>query len=68
MHKKHAIKEIVQEIVLSGLSRTNFFKDAAFYGGTALRIFHNLDRSSEDLDFSLPISDVDYNFNHYYRL
>ena len=36
----NALKEIIQEIVLSGLSRGNFFKEAAFYGGTALRIFY----------------------------
>ena len=51
--KKNAIKEIMQEIVLCGLSRAGFFKEAAFYGGTALRIFYGLDRFSEDLDFSL---------------
>ena len=51
--KKNAMKEIMQEIVLCGLSRAGFFKDAAFYGGTALRIFYGLDRFSEDLDFSL---------------
>ena len=32
----NALKEIIQEIVLSGLSRGNFFNDVAFYGGTAL--------------------------------
>lgn len=48
-----ALREIMQEIALSGLSRTDFFEQAAFYGGTALRIFHNLGRFSEDLDFSL---------------
>lgn len=47
------MKEIMQEIVLCGLSRAGFFKEAAFYGGTALRIFYGLDRFSEDLDFSL---------------
>lgn len=51
--KKNGIKEVVQEIVLCGLSRAGFFKEAAFYDGTALRIFHGLDRFSEDLDFSL---------------
>ncbi len=51
--KKNAMKEIIQEIVLCGLSRTGFFQRAAFYGGTALRIFYGLDRFSEDLDFSL---------------
>lgn len=38
--KKNAIKEIVQEIVLYALSRAGFFSEAAFYGGTALRIFY----------------------------
>ena len=51
--KKNAIKEIMQEIVLCGLSRSGFFREAAFYGGTAFRIFYGLDRFSEDLDFSL---------------
>lgn len=49
--RKNAMKEIMQEIVLCGLSRASFFKKAAFYGGTALRIFYGLDRFSEDLDF-----------------
>ena len=48
-----ALREIMQEIALAGLSRGAFFEKAAFYGGTALRIFHGLDRFSEDLDFSL---------------
>lgn len=51
--KKNALKEIVQEVALCGLSRAGFFKNVAFYGGTALRIFYGLDRFSEDLDFSL---------------
>ncbi len=51
--RKNAMKEIMQEIVLCGLSRAGFFKKAAFYGGTALRIFYRLDRFSEDLDFAL---------------
>ena len=57
----NALKEIIQEIVLSGLSRGNFFNEAAFYGGTALRIFYNLDRFSENLDFALlePNKDFD---------
>ena len=61
--KKHAIKEIIQEIVLAGLSRANFFSKASFYGGTALRIFYNLDRFSEDLDFSLLVSDPNFTFD-----
>jgi len=42
-----ALREIMQEVTLAGLSRTDFFVKAAFYGGTALRIFHNLDRFSD---------------------
>ncbi|MBR6910669.1 MAG: nucleotidyl transferase AbiEii/AbiGii toxin family protein, partial [Candidatus Methanomethylophilaceae archaeon] len=44
-------REIIQEAILSGLDRSNFFGHAAFQGGTSLRIFHGLDRFSEDLDF-----------------
>jgi predicted nucleotidyltransferase component of viral defense system len=47
----NALKEIYQEIALAGLARSNFFKVAAFQGGTALRIIHQLKRFSEDLDF-----------------
>ena len=42
----NSLKEIIQEIVLSGLSRGGFFDEAAFYGDTALRIFYKLDRFS----------------------
>lgn len=49
----NVLKEILQEITLCGLSRGGFFRKAAFYGGTALRMFYGLDRFSEDLDFSL---------------
>lgn len=48
-----ALKEIYQEIALAGLARSEFFKLAAFQGGTALRIVHQLKRFSEDLDFVL---------------
>lgn len=49
----NALREILQEIALCGLWRGKFFEHAAFYGGTALRILHGLDRFSEDMDFSL---------------
>lgn len=57
---KNALKEIVQEIALLGLYRSGFFDAAAFYGGSALRIFHGLDRFSEDLDFSLLAPDPSF--------
>ena len=62
----NALKEIIQEIVLSGLSRGNFFNEAAFYGGTALRIFYNLDRFSEDLDFALLKPNKNFDLSKYF--
>ena len=66
--KKNAIKEVMQEIVLCGLSRAGFFKKAAFYGGTALRIFYGLDRFSEDLDFSLMYPDDEFELASYFPI
>ena len=73
--RENAIKEIIQEIALAGLSRGGFFEKAAFYGGICLRIFHGLNRFSEDLDFVLLEKDANFkledfflpckkNFNH----
>src|SRR5688572_1298703 len=59
------LREIMQEVALAGLYRGGFFEKAAFYGGTALRIFHGLDRFSEDLDFSLLQSDPDFSLDKY---
>jgi len=61
-----ALREIMQEVALAGLSRTDFFEKAAFYGGTALRIFYGLDRFSEDLDFSLLESNPDFSLEPYF--
>lgn len=62
-----ALREIMQEVVLAGLSRTDFFQRAAFYGGTALRIFYGLDRYSEDLDFSLLQSEPNFSIEPYFN-
>ncbi len=64
--KKNALKEVVQEVALSGLARSNFFNHAAFYGGTALRIFYGLDRFSEDLDFSLITPNDNFDLKEYF--
>jgi predicted nucleotidyltransferase component of viral defense system len=61
-----AMREIMQEIALAALSRTDFFDNAAFYGGTALRIFYGLDRFSEDLDFSLLETNPDFSLEPYF--
>lgn len=68
LSKINAIKEVIQEVVLSSLSRTDFFDKAAFYGGTALRIFYNLNRFSEDLDFTLINKDDDFSLNKYFSI
>ena len=62
----NALKEIYQEIALLGLYRSGFFQKAAFYGGTALRIIHGLDRFSEDLDFSLLQKDLEFDIEDYF--
>jgi predicted nucleotidyltransferase component of viral defense system len=55
----------MQEIALAGLQRSGFFEKAAFYGGTALRLFYGLDRFSEDLDFSLSEVNPDFSLKPY---
>ena len=62
----NALKEILQEITLCGLSRAGFFRKAAFYGGTALRMFYGLDRFSEDLDFSLKEKDEAFDLSRWF--
>lgn len=62
---ENALREIVQELALLGLWRSKFFEYAAFYGGTALRIFYGLPRFSEDMDFSLLKPDADFDLAPY---
>jgi len=62
-----ALREIMQEITLAALSRTDFFEKTAFYGGTALRIFYGLDRYSEDLDFSLLNPNSNFSIEPYFK-
>ncbi|MGF6926515.1 putative nucleotidyltransferase component of viral defense system [Chitinophaga sp. W2I13] len=62
-----ALREIMQEVALAGLQRTGFFEKAAFYGGTALRIFYGLNRFSEDLDFSLLEVNPDFSLEAYFE-
>ncbi len=62
----NALKEVYQEIALLGLYRGGFFQKATFYGGTALRIIHGLDRFSEDLDFSLLQKDPSFDIESFF--
>lgn len=64
---KNALQEIIQELALEGLSRAKFFEKAAFYGGTCLRILYQLDRYSEDLDFSLLTPNPHFKLEPYLR-
>ena len=61
------VRELLQSIALLGLWRGKFFEQAAFYGGTALRILYGLDRFSEDLDFSLLAPSKSFHFDTYAR-
>jgi predicted nucleotidyltransferase component of viral defense system len=61
-----AKREMVQCIVLAGLSRSDFFEHASFFGGTALRILYNLPRFSEDLDFSLKVPNDAFTLSKYF--
>lgn len=61
-----AQREVMQKIVLAGLARGGFFDHAAFYGGTCLRIFHHLNRFSEDMDFSLKEKNTDVHLEQYF--
>lgn len=65
--KRNAIFEVNQQIILAGLYNGGFFEKAAFYGGTCLRIFHRLQRFSEDLDFSLLQPDENFDFTQYFQ-
>ncbi len=64
---ENALKEIIQEITLTGLARAQFFDKAAFYGGTALRIFYGLPRFSEDLDFTLLSQKENFSLKAYFN-
>ena len=59
-------QEVMQKIALAGLSRGGFFKHAAFYGGTCLRLFHQLPRYSEDMDFTLREKNSDIHLEDFF--
>ena len=65
--RRNAVYEVSQQIVLAGLADGGFFDKAAFYGGTCLRIFHGLNRFSEDMDFTLLKEDNSFHFEQYFQ-
>lgn len=66
--KQNAMHEVMQQITLAALYRAGFFNEAAFYGGTCLRIFHKLPRFSEDMDFSLLKRDDNFSLEKYFEV
>ena len=67
LQKRNAIFEVNQKVILAGLYNGGFFDVAAFYGGTCLRIFHGLQRFSEDMDFSLLAPNDNFDFTKYFQ-
>ena len=65
--KRNATFEVNQQVILAGLYNGGFFNEAAFYGGTCLRIFHGLQRFSEDMDFSLLAPNDTFDFTRYFQ-
>jgi predicted nucleotidyltransferase component of viral defense system len=64
--EENAVKEICQEIAIAAISRADFFKVAAFQGGTCLRVLFGLNRFSEDLDFVLKEPSASFRWSHYF--
>ncbi len=64
--ERNALYETMQQVALAGLYRGGFFKEAAFYGGTCLRLFHGLGRYSEDMDFTLVRKNPNFRFEDYF--
>lgn len=65
--KRNAVFEVNQQVILAGLHNGGFFDVASFYGGTCLRIFHGLQRFSEDMDFSLLTPNDNFDFTKYFQ-
>jgi predicted nucleotidyltransferase component of viral defense system len=63
----NALHEVMQQIALAGLYRGGFFNKAAFYGGTCLRIFYQVQRFSEDMDFSLLQPNEHFELEDYFE-
>lgn len=62
LEEENAVKEILQEIALYALWRSDFFNVALFQGGTSLRVLYGLPRFSEDLDFLLRVPDPSFDW------
>jgi len=57
LEQENVLAELLQHVVLAGLAKGGLCRQAELHGGTCLRLFHGLDRFSEDLDFVLKSAD-----------
>ena len=67
-HYNYEMRELLQEIILHELSKTDFFENNTFMGGTALRLFHGLNRYSDDLDFAMNNRNNNFEWMKYYEI
>ncbi|MFH1760849.1 MAG: nucleotidyl transferase AbiEii/AbiGii toxin family protein [bacterium] len=65
IEQENVLQEIIQHFILGSLARTDFFSKAGFHGGTHLRIFHGMNRFSEDMDFVLKKTDMNFDLSKY---
>jgi len=67
LEEEQALREITQEVALAAFARSDFFKFAAFHGGTCLRIFYGTNRFSEDFDFLLKERNGNFSLQPYLK-
>jgi predicted nucleotidyltransferase component of viral defense system len=65
LDQENVLQELIQLYILASLSRSGFFSDAVFHGGTCLRIAYGMNRFSEDLDFFLKQPDPEFTWQKY---
>lgn len=65
IEQENVLKELLQQCILTSLSRMGFFSQAIFHGGTCLKMFYGLPRFSEDLDFLLAKDSQGFSWKPY---
>src|SRR3546814_10929315 len=60
LEEENAVKEILQEIALYAIWRSDFSDVALYQGGTSIRILHGLSPFSEDLYSLLRVPDPQF--------
>lgn len=67
IEQENVLQELLQHYVLAGLAGARFFSRAVFHGGTCLKIVHNTNRFSEDLEFFLKHPDPSFTWEPHAR-